>query len=150
MFDTLAAVAYLLGSDAKKEGHLRVQAFLAQKPVAMCLYNQSPKIQWQNVPPQTNSLALIIRDKTHYYWVVYNLPADAKFLPANTNAEINRHDEGFNSWGVKNYHAICSNKNPITVELFAVDKRFATANMTGDELIQKMRGNVIEKAITNA
>ncbi|MCD8548199.1 MAG: YbhB/YbcL family Raf kinase inhibitor-like protein [Aeromonadaceae bacterium] len=55
--------------------------------------NQSPALQWQEVPAGTRSLALTVYDPDAptgsgwWHWVVFNLPADSTGLPASIAAE---------------------------------------------------------------
>jgi phosphatidylethanolamine-binding protein (PEBP) family uncharacterized protein len=84
-----------------------------------------------------------------YYWVAYNLPADKKFLPANSNAQMSRNDEGMNSWQEKNYHAFClsGNTHAVAITLYALDKRFGVhEKMSGALLEEKIKGHVLAKA----
>ncbi|MCX7277734.1 MAG: YbhB/YbcL family Raf kinase inhibitor-like protein [Burkholderiales bacterium] len=54
--------------------------------------NQSPALQWQGVPPGTQSLALTVYDPDAptgsgwWHWVVYNLPANTSGLPAQAGS----------------------------------------------------------------
>ncbi|PIZ04781.1 MAG: hypothetical protein COY58_03265 [Gammaproteobacteria bacterium CG_4_10_14_0_8_um_filter_38_16] len=148
MIGTMTVLAYLLGSDVKDEGPLRLRAIFSQSQY------QSPQLVWKHIPPETDSLALIIKDKQpeknmkkrQYYWVLYNLPADATHLVTGENQRINRYVEGVNSWGSHNYYPHVTSQ-PVTIELFALDKRFSTkSNMTGKKLEQKMQGHILEKA----
>lgn len=50
--------------------------------------NTSPELEWTNPPAGTKSFALMVHDPDAptgsgwWHWVVYNIPADAKTLPA--------------------------------------------------------------------
>lgn len=151
MFDTLTLVAYLLGNEPGHSSKLHLRAQFLEQPHAVCVQStQSPQMQWSGVPPEAGSLALIIKDTNNYYWVVYNLPVQTKGLPFGGNRQIMAHDEGINSWGQNNYHACCARNNvhPVTIELYALDKRFtAQKPMTGEELEQKIKGHVLAKAV---
>ncbi|MCX7126045.1 MAG: YbhB/YbcL family Raf kinase inhibitor-like protein [Gammaproteobacteria bacterium] len=162
MFDTLTVIAYLLGNDSGLSDHLRLKAlFSERKDSVVCVQHAlSPQIKWQGVPPEANSLAIIIKDakpihntkKNHYYWVVYNLPVEVKNLPVGGNDEMNKHNEGVNSWGQRNYHTLCWEKglHPVVVELYALDKRFSThEKITGEVLEQKMKGHILAKQSIN-
>lgn len=54
--------------------------------------NQSPALQWSGLPEGTKSLALTVYDPDAptgsgwWHWVVFNLPADTKSLPANIDS----------------------------------------------------------------
>lgn len=145
MFDTLAVMAYLLGNDA---GHLdRLHLQIPAKQSQACLsLAKSPALQWQGVPPEASSLALLIKDNKKYAWVVYNLPVDITGLPTGANTKITAYDEGMNSWGQKNYHSICteSTKNMVEIKLIALDTRFNTSHsMTGEQLEEKIKNHAL-------
>lgn len=143
MIDTLTVIAYLLGNEPDRNVHLKLQASFAKK--------ESPQLRWQGVPPETTSLALVVRNKNKYYWIVYNLPPQIKSLPYGVSAQMSPHDEGYNSWGQRNYHAQCTGNatpSPVTIELYALDKRFgARYHMTGHSFEQKIKNHVIAKTI---
>ncbi|HPY40066.1 MAG TPA: YbhB/YbcL family Raf kinase inhibitor-like protein [Thiolinea sp.] len=54
--------------------------------------NQSPALQWSGLPEGTKSLALTVYDPDAptgsgwWHWLVFNLPADTKSLPANIDS----------------------------------------------------------------
>lgn len=160
MFDTLTVIAYLIGNNPGYSDRLHMQApFLEKENKILCVQNtKSPQIQWQGVPPEASSLALIIRDaktfnttsKQNYYWVVYNLPVQINQLSYGDNTKMMIHDQGVNSWGQENYHTICldNTEYPVVVELYALDKRFSARKpMTGDLLEKKIKGHVLAKTI---
>lgn len=160
MFDTLTVVAYLLGNEPghSTQLHLRAQFLEKQNSVCQVQNVQSPQLRWQNVPPEASSLAFIIKDaktsknaeKPRYYWVVYNLPVEVSALPFGSSHQMTPRDEGINSWGEKNYHGLClgSTAHPVTVALYALDKRFSAREpMTGEIVEQKIKGHVLAKAI---
>src|SRR5580698_5976976 len=57
--------------------------------------NVSPELEWANPPAGTKSFVLMVRDPDAptgsgwWHWVVYNLPADAKTLPAGAGKADN-------------------------------------------------------------
>jgi phosphatidylethanolamine-binding protein (PEBP) family uncharacterized protein len=154
MFDTLAVIAYLLGNDSGHSARLQLQATFLEKEKPVCTQTvQSPQLRWKNVPLETTSLALIVKDKKEYYWVAYNLPVQINGLPFGSNTQIRAQDEGENSWGEKNYHTVCAANitHPVTIELYALDKNFnAPHAMTGTELEKKIKGHVLAKTIAHA
>jgi Raf kinase inhibitor-like YbhB/YbcL family protein len=151
MFDTLTVVAYLLGNEPGHSRQLQMQAQFLNNPAVVCVQStKSPQIRWHKIPPEADSLALIVKDTKNYYWVVYNLPVQTKGLPLGANQQIQAHDEGINSWGQSNYRSWCAGNiaHPLTVELYALDKRFtATQPMSGLQLEQKMKGHVLAKVV---
>lgn len=153
MFDTLAVLAYLIKYDSGMSDHLRLQAYFSEKQKTTATQSvQSPKIKWKGVPPEASSLALIIKDaklsadtkKQHYYWIVYNLPIQAKKLNYGDDHQINPYNEGINSWGQKCYHT--KQTHPVIVELYVLDQRFSAQHaMTGEALEKKIHGHVLVK-----
>lgn len=55
--------------------------------------NRSPALQWQHVPKGTKSFALTVYDPDAptgsgwWHWVVFNIPAEARSLPAGIQAD---------------------------------------------------------------
>lgn len=162
MIDTMTVLAYLLTHEPGHSTELNLRALIAashsQQVVCTQQIESSPELAWKDVPPEANSLALIIKDaptsktsdKPHYYWVVYNLPVEIKGLSLGANTQINPEDEGVNSWGQRGYHAPCwgSKAHPIEIEVVALDKRFsARSKMTGEKLEQKMKSDVLARRI---
>lgn len=60
--------------------------------------DHSPPLHWDNIPPGTRSLALIVEDpdapdpahpqRTFCHWVIYNLPPNAQSLPDGATPEV--------------------------------------------------------------
>ena len=159
MFDTITVLAYLLRHDSRMSNNLQLQAFFSEKQNTAYVQSiVSPKIKWHGVPPEAESLAVVVKDasielkneKQNYYWVVYNLPVQATQLNFGEDKKINPYDEGLNSWGAKNYHTTYfeHKTHPVVVELFVLDKRFSAQNpITGDVLEKKIQGHVIAKSM---
>lgn len=151
MIDTITIVSYLLGHHFGHNSKLNLVAHFSEKENQTICANAvvSPSLRWRDVPPEASSLAMIIKDanppkngeKTHYYWVVYNLPIDAAYLPFGASNYMVHYDEGVNSWGEQNYHSRCFDHqtHPVTVELFALNTRISTDQpITGDRLEKKI------------
>ena len=150
MIDTLTVIAYLLGHDAGSAGHLQLKAFFPEKQTTQCVQKAvSPQLQWRGVPPEADSLAVVVHDKKNYYWVAYNLPAYATILPFGANKIINKYDEGVNSFGERNYHSpwVCGqNVKDVVVELYALDNRISTKKPLSPEgLFTKIKNHVLAK-----
>jgi hypothetical protein len=75
----------------------------------------SPALTWSDPPPRTRSLALIMDDPdapvgTFVHWVVYNLPASARQLPAGVpgnNAIPGGGKQGVNDFPKTGYGGPC-------------------------------------------
>lgn len=157
MIDTMTVLAYLLTHNPGHTSHLNLHASF---PVNCAQQIESPLLRWSNVPPEAQSLALIIKDappqqpnktaeKPRYYWVVYNLPIESVMLPYGTNLKINPNDVGINSWRNNNYQSPCVNGQlqPVEIELFALKKRFSLHHsMTGEQLEQNIKANALAGA----
>ena len=149
MIDTMTVLAYLLGDDYGHNKQIKLNAEFSQTQVAKV----SPKVIWKNVPPEADSLVLIVKDsnipkKENYYWVVYNIPADSHGVNLGESQVINKNNVGLNSWGQKNYHALNYPKknHKIYITVYALDKKFSSIkNMTGESLEQKIKGHVLAK-----
>lgn len=154
MLDTLTVIAYLVGQHQGNGHPLRLNAhfFEKQNHIACVQQAVSPQLRWANVPPEANSLAVVVRDeKKHYYWITYNLPTDAKGLPLGVNKTINVNDVGINSFGQRDYYSpwSCGQKinSPVIVELYALDKRFSTRKIiSSDALYAKIKKHNLAKA----
>ncbi|MDP1573546.1 MAG: hypothetical protein Q8L78_01230 [Coxiellaceae bacterium] len=145
MLDTLAVMAYLLGSGPEKSKALHMAVSFPEKAAVV-----SPVIRWKNVPPEAESLAVVIQDnQKNYYWVAYNLPADAKGLPLGANQNMLPFDEGVNSFGEHNYHSpwsLGAMPQGLRVELYALDKRFSIHKpLSGNDLYAKIKGHTLLK-----
>lgn len=152
MFDTLAVIAYILSSEPEHFSHIRMSAKFKESEKPVCsLLSDSPELSWTGIPPDATSLAVVVKDQHHYYWVAYNLPSQITHLPFASDATMRAQDEGMNSWNQNRYHTICSGGKtiqPVTVDIYALDKDFnATQPMTGEMLEQKIKGHVLAKGV---
>ena len=79
----------------------------------------SPPLVWENIPANTQSLALVIDDPdapdpsapkmTWVHWVLYNIPPTTSSLPAHTTSTNlpAGTKEGLNDWNRKGYGGPC-------------------------------------------
>lgn len=80
----------------------------------------SPPIQWQGVPADAKTLALILKDpdaphRTFIHWVIYNIPATATGLEANVPRTAELADgarQGDNTLGKIGYMGPCPPSGP--------------------------------------
>lgn len=116
----------------------------------------SPPLVWHGVPSGTRSFVLIVDDPdapggTWVHWVLYNLPADSRQLPA----AIKHKDlpagtlTGTNSWGKTSYGGPCppSGRHRYFHKLYALDTvlpKLDAATVT--QLEKAMRGHVLASA----
>lgn len=113
--------------------------------------NQSPPLNWYNVPEKTQSFALVVNDPdapdglwTH--WILYNIPAtvnklDAGIVPSDGTVA------GQNSWGSIGYRGPCPplGVHRYSFKLYAMDKILDLKNGENrDTILQAMTGHVID------
>ena len=122
----------------------------------------SPRLQWDGVPDNARSLALIVDDpdapdpaaprRTYVHWVLYNLPPEtrelaraipATDLPAGTG-------EGVNDWNRTGYGGPCPpiGRHRYFHKLYALDTRIeGLQKPTKAQLESAMSGHVIAEAV---
>ena len=88
--------------------------------------NISPALAWNEPPTGTQSFALIMDDpdapgRTWVHWVLFNIPANTRSLPENTDARAI--SVGKNSWGNLGYGGPCppSGTHRYFFKLYALD-----------------------------
>ena len=88
--------------------------------------NISPALAWNEPPAGTQSFALIMDDpdapgRTWVHWVLFNIPANTRSLPENTDAGAIF--VGKNSWGNLGYGGPCppSGTHRYFFKLYALD-----------------------------
>ncbi|KTD71473.1 MULTISPECIES: YbhB/YbcL family Raf kinase inhibitor-like protein [Legionella] len=115
--------------------------------------DQSPPLSWQNIPPNTQSLALVVDDPdapdgTWTHWIVFNIPptvtelgAGAPTPPGAANAK--------NSWGGLGYRGPCPSlgAHSYHFKLYALDTVLNLGDGTTREIVlDTMTGHVIGSA----
>lgn len=121
----------------------------------------SPELVWSGAPAATRSFALIVDDpdapdprapkRTWVHWVLYNLPADTRGLPANAeehglprNTGVGRND----SHGT-GYSGPCPpiGRHRYFHKLYALDTVLPDlGHPTKERLLQAMKGHVVGEA----
>lgn len=80
--------------------------------------NQSPELHWTGVPPGTRSLVLTVYDPDAptgsgwWHWVVYDIPAGARQLPADAGTDSGASlpvgaKQGRNDFGSRDFGGAC-------------------------------------------
>ncbi|CAM2888603.1 phosphatidylethanolamine-binding protein [Legionella steigerwaltii] len=117
--------------------------------------DQSPPLSWYNIPPNTQSLALVVDDPdatggTWTHWIVIDIPPTTKELgaggpipPGAANAK--------NSWGGLGYRGPCppplGGVHTYHFKLYALDTVLNLGDgTTRDIVLDKMTGHVIGTA----
>ena len=116
--------------------------------------DHSPPLNWNNVPPNTQSLAVIMDDPdspsgiwTH--WILFNIPPTLTQLDAGS-AVPQGAATGINSWGSTDYRGPCPPTgvaHTYYFKLYALDTVINLGNGTSrDILLNAMTGHVIGSA----
>jgi Raf kinase inhibitor-like YbhB/YbcL family protein len=116
--------------------------------------NISPPLQWQAVPEETKSIALICDDPdapigTFVHWVVYNLPPDVRELKKNFPDDETLPDDtrqGINDFGRTNYGGPCppSGTHRYYFKIYAMDKKIDMTSIADkDSLLKAMEGHIL-------
>ena len=120
--------------------------------------NKSPALAWSGVPVNTKTLALIVRDPdapmgSYVHWVLYNLPANVKELPAaipTTPTIAPGGAQGVNGSGSSGYKGPCpppGAAHHYHFKLYALDTKLdLPTGARADEVEHAMDGHVIESA----
>jgi Raf kinase inhibitor-like YbhB/YbcL family protein len=120
--------------------------------------NQSPSLQWSNVPPASKSLALICDDPdapmgTWVHWVVYNMPPDLSGLDQAIPPEKTLRKGG--THGTNSFHKLGyggpspppGKPHRYFFKLFALDKMLALpAGADAKALGSAMNGHILAQA----
>jgi Raf kinase inhibitor-like YbhB/YbcL family protein len=116
--------------------------------------NLSPALTWADVPPETQSLALIVEDpdaplKPFTHWVLYDLPPTTRQLPAGLPAQpflTTGGGHGKNDFKRYGYGGPCPPKGSThryVFRLYALDKLLdLPAGATKAEVLEAMTGHV--------
>ena len=114
--------------------------------------NHSPPLAFQDIPPGTQSLALIVDDPdaprgTFTHWIVYNIPPNVDHLDENWHAANVR--EGKNGWGELGYGGPRppSGEHRYFFHLYALDRRLDIPNGPERSRVENaIRGHVLAEA----
>lgn len=117
----------------------------------------SPPLQWDDVPQDTQSLALIADDPDApvgiwVHWVLYNLPAGTRTLSEAIPPDISLPDgsrHGKNSWGRFGYGGPCPPRGShrYFFKLYALDIRLDLfAGASKEELLEAMEGHILSQS----
>lgn len=153
---TETAMAFELTSPAFEEGGVIPRDF------ACTGANTSPQLDWTEPPDGTQSFALIFNDpdassRGFVHWIVYNIPADARNMPAGVPPGLQIHDtavHGSNGWGRLDYGGPCPPKGSTHGYVFTLYTLDTILNLepgaTKDELLGAMDGHVLAEASLSA
>lgn len=112
------------------------------------LDNSSPELRWGGVPPATDSLALVMEDRTEpmTHWVVYRIPTSLFHLPAGIPPQEslpNGIHQGVNSFGKLGYTGPCpplrDPAHAYVIRLFALSSSIELpSRATREQLLEKI------------
>ncbi len=117
----------------------------------------SPPLRWSPPPKGTKSFALLCEDpdavggKVWVHWVLFNIPANIRDLPAGVRAVSIGAVEGMNSWKTMKYGGPCpplkKHRYVFTVYALNVSKLPLTSEANRGALKRAMKGRQLGKAV---
>lgn len=116
--------------------------------------NNSPPIEWNGIPIEAKSIALICDDPdapmgTWVHWVIFNIPSSVNKLDEKIPTQKVLEDgtaQGNNDFRKIGYGGPCppSGIHRYFFKIYALDKRVElTPGATRDELIKEIKGNIL-------
>ncbi|HYL27936.1 MAG TPA: YbhB/YbcL family Raf kinase inhibitor-like protein [Candidatus Nitrosotalea sp.] len=117
--------------------------------------NRPPALRWGGAPSTAKSFALILHDPDaplpggFYHWVIYNIPATARGLPA---AAVLAHDQlGITSRGAAGYYGPCPPPGPahhyvFTLYALDLDRIGAPSPLDAMQLEARIKDHVLAHA----
>lgn len=117
--------------------------------------NVSPPLEWNEVPGETESLALVMEDPdapsgTWDHWVIYNIPANVNELEEGIPKEEELHNgikQGLNDFGKIGYGGPCpppGKAHRYIFKLYALNEKMdIPAGLNKENLIKKIREHII-------
>ncbi|MGZ3722230.1 MAG: YbhB/YbcL family Raf kinase inhibitor-like protein [Bdellovibrionales bacterium] len=119
----------------------------------------SPPLHWENIPPDTKSLALIVDDpdapdpkapkRTWVHWLIYNIPARSENLPEGIQSPPSGARFGINDWHREGWGGPCppKGKHRYFHKLFALDRTLEFPRPPSKaELEEAMRGHILAQS----
>jgi len=118
--------------------------------------SESPAVSWDGIPTGTKSLVLILEDPdapsgTFTHWIVYNIPTDARSIPAAQTARkvlANGAQQGDTSAGSRGYYPPCppiGTTHRYIFRLYAVDMDITQPTADRDSVDRALHGHTIAK-----
>jgi Raf kinase inhibitor-like YbhB/YbcL family protein len=119
----------------------------------------SPPLDWGGAPQKTRTFALVCNDPDAprgdwVHWVIFDLPAGAKGLPANAGPQgreklAGSGTQGRNDFGKIGYNGPCppGGSHRYVFRLYALDAELSLApGATRAELVKAMQGHILAQA----
>lgn len=149
----------VMAEEAPPAFTLNTNAFLDTGPIPVMYTcdgkDVSPQLDWTNLPPKTQSLALLITDPdapggTFYHWVVYNIPTKVTNLDEASQKLPAGAVVGKNSFGKLQYNGPCPPKGAVhtyAIDLYALDSTLSLpAGAEGKAVIADIKKHTVGKA----
>ncbi|MBN1897636.1 MAG: YbhB/YbcL family Raf kinase inhibitor-like protein [Spirochaetes bacterium] len=141
----------ILTSSAFKEGGMIPSKYTCDGE------NISPSVSWENFPEGTKSFAIICDDPdapagTWVHWVIFNIPAKTRSLPANVSPEKELNDgtlQGLNDFRKIGYGGPCppSGVHRYFFKIYALDVVLElSAGATKAQLLKAMENHILAQA----
>jgi Raf kinase inhibitor-like YbhB/YbcL family protein len=139
---------------------LRVGALTPGSPLPIastCLgASESPSVSWDQIPPGTKSLVLILDDPdapagTFTHWILYNIPpVTGGFSAGQPNEKVlnNGANVGDNSAGSRGYYPICppiGSTHHYVFRLYAVDMDITQPSANRDSIDNALSDHTMAK-----
>ena len=118
----------------------------------------SPQLEWDGVPEESKSLALIMDDPdapggVFTHWVLFNLPPDSRDLPEAVPSASQLSSgalQGRNDFSRMGYGGPCpppGRPHHYRFTLYALDKQLdLRAGVSKEQLLEAMKGHILEQA----
>ncbi len=117
----------------------------------------SPPLSWDEIPSETQSLALIVDDldapaRTFVHWVIYDISPTVNQLPEKiigSKTIPSGGVQGKNDFGRLGYGGLCppSGIHRYFFQLYALDQKLSLATgASKSQIISAMEGHILEKA----
>lgn len=160
IFTGLLAIATLSAYAADNAFTLNTNAFHNAGPLPV-LYtcdgkNVSPELDWSNIPPKTQSLAIIMSDPDapgamFYHWIVYNIPTSVKAIDETINQLPTGAVAGKNDFGNMEYNGPCPPKgaaHTYSITLYALDSKLnLPTGANAEQVINAMQNHILDKVV---
>lgn len=144
-------MSFLISSAAFSGGETIPKQFTCDGP------DVSPQLSWKDAPPATQSFALIVDDPdapagTWVHWVLYDLPANARELPAGIEKQEQLRDgalQGRNDFRKIGYAGPCPPRGKphrYYFKLYSLDRKLdLKGGATKADLEAAMKGRILKQ-----
>lgn len=144
-------MSFLISSAAFSGGETIPKQFTCDGP------DVSPQLSWKDAPPATQSFALIVDDPdapagTWVHWVLYDLPANARELPAGIEKQEQLRDgalQGRNDFRKIGYAGPCPPRGKphrYYFKLYSLDRKLdLKGGATKADLEAAMKGHILKQ-----